>query len=186
MKRIVPGRKTFGSALRDRMYVFWRKSILAQVVVTSVVGSPTFWGVPFILKAQTFSVPLPNLDSSFLTHSPLSSPPPSALLLPVFLPDAMNLLEEDNRTPPVDSMDTERHSAERWPPDTSPPQNVRWVKSQRIPCTSRTTPSSLPLSTFGWNVQRQAICWCSRHFKMKPPKTEHVILTAFTSAPFEE
>lgn len=42
-------------------------------------------------------------------------------------------LGEDDAAPRVDSMDTEKHSAERWPPDTSPPQNIWWVKSQWIP-----------------------------------------------------
>lgn len=57
--------------------------------------------------------------------------------LPVCLQDTMIRLKEDDRAPPVDSIDTEKRSAERWPPDSSPPGSVWWVthgKKKKTSC----------------------------------------------------
>lgn len=134
------------------------------------------------MKRRGIGVPLPNLDISPLTHSLLSSPCSPH----VCLSDAMIQLGEDDHAPRADSMDTEKHSAERWPPDTSPPQNIWWVQSQWIPCTHRWHHLLSP-------CQRLAGCAAPsrhvRHFKWSPLKQDTLprvfFLSALISAPFE-
>lgn len=135
--------KTFGFIFKAEMFNFWRqKLVICDRTEINITDYPPVNDWPSDEKLQDVLYVFHFLiwTRVSLTHY-LVSCPYFCPLLPVCLPDAMIRLEEDNRAPPVHSMDTKRHSAERWPPGISPPQIIWWVKSERISCWPM-TPSS--------------------------------------------